>query len=151
MTPQAVSYKRPESVLVIVYSSCAKVLLLQRRDDIAFWQSVTGSLMSNERQPLDAAWRELEEETGLNGMNGQLQDCHHQQWFDIYSYWRYRYEPGVTRNLEHVFSFEVKEPLTIRLSHEHLDYCWLTKEAAMEKVISTTNRDAILQFVEARK
>jgi dATP pyrophosphohydrolase len=147
MITQTVSYKRPESVLVVVYSACAKVLLLQRRDDNAFWQSITGSLMLNEL-PLDAAWRELKEETGLNEINGQLHDCHQQQWFDIYPHWRYRYEPGVTRNLEHVFSFEVKEPLTIRLSHEHLDYCWLTKEAAMEKVISTTNRDAISQFVK---
>jgi dATP pyrophosphohydrolase len=147
MTTHAVSYKRPESVLVVVYSTCAKVLLLQRRDDKAFWQSVTGSLLIDEVHPIDAAWRELREETGLSEINGELHDCHYQQWFDIYSHWQYRYEPGVTRNLEHVFSFEVREPLTIKLSHEHLDYCWLTKEAAMEKVISTTNREAILKFV----
>ena len=150
MTTNVVSYKRPESVLVVVYSACAKVLLLQRKDDNTFWQSVTGSLLSTETHPLDAAWRELQEETGLHEDNGQLRDCHHQQWFDIYAHWLYRYEPGVTRNLEHVFSFEVKKPLTIRLSHEHLNYCWLTKEAAMEKVISTTNREAILKFVEAK-
>lgn len=39
------NYKRPESVLVVIYAnSSGRVLMLQRRDDPDFWQSVTGSL-----------------------------------------------------------------------------------------------------------
>lgn len=39
------SFKLPVSVLVVIYAKDTKrVLMLQRRDDPAFWQSVTGSL-----------------------------------------------------------------------------------------------------------
>ncbi len=39
------SYKRPESVLVVIYAkSSGRVLMLQRRYNSEFWQSVTGSL-----------------------------------------------------------------------------------------------------------
>ncbi|PVF13341.1 dihydroneopterin triphosphate diphosphatase, partial [Yersinia pestis] len=34
------NYKRPESVLVVIYAkSSGRVLMLQRRDDPDFWQS----------------------------------------------------------------------------------------------------------------
>ncbi|MFK9860631.1 dihydroneopterin triphosphate diphosphatase, partial [Klebsiella pneumoniae] len=37
------SFKLPVSVLVVIYAEDTKrVLMLQRRDDPAFWQSVTG-------------------------------------------------------------------------------------------------------------
>ncbi len=140
-------YKRPESVLVVVYTPIAKVLLLQRKDSPDFWQSVTGSMNSSELEPIISAWRELEEETGLGPANGEMRDCHEQAWFEIYPKWQYRYAPGITRNLEHVFCFKLKSLVEIKLSQEHLDYCWVTKEEAIAKVISTTNRDAILKFV----
>ena len=39
------SFKHPVSVLVVIYAEETKrVLMLQRRDDPEFWQSVTGSL-----------------------------------------------------------------------------------------------------------
>ncbi|MBK0172420.1 dihydroneopterin triphosphate diphosphatase, partial [Salmonella enterica subsp. enterica serovar Infantis] len=38
-------YKRPVSVLVVIFAQDTKrVLMLQRRDDPDFWQSVTGSI-----------------------------------------------------------------------------------------------------------
>lgn len=46
------SYKRPESILVVIYAkSSGRVLMLQRRDDTEFWQSVTGSLEQDESPP----------------------------------------------------------------------------------------------------
>ena len=57
-------YKRPESVLVVVYTATGKVLLLRVQPPY-FWQSVTGSLRWGEREPRAAAARELREETGL--------------------------------------------------------------------------------------
>lgn len=147
MMTHTASYKRPESVLVVVYAS-NQVLLLQRKDDPHFWQSVTGSMLAKETQPIVSAWRELSEETGLIAKQGEMHDCKMATWFDIYPHWQYRYAEGVTRNLEHVFCFEMVKPVAITLSDEHIDYCWIAKKAALEKVISTTNREAILKFVK---
>jgi dihydroneopterin triphosphate diphosphatase len=146
ITTQSEKWKRPESVLVIV-SAGNQVLLLQKRDVPTFWQSVTGSLLWQEDKPFDAAWRELKEETGLTAHEGKLVDCQYQERFRIYTYWQYRYAPGTTHNLEHVFCFVLKKPLEIKLSEEHLSYCWLEKEAAAKKVSSPSNRRAILKFV----
>lgn len=143
------NFKRPESVLVVIHTQDNQVLLLLRKDDPHFWQSVTGSLMEEESLPIVAAWRELKEETGLTQVDGTMKDCHHQQWFEIYPKWRHRYSPLTTRNLEHVFCFEVTAPKAITLSGEHIQYEWLPKEQAAKKVISETNRQAILNFVNS--
>ena len=66
-------HKRPESVLVLIYTLSAEVLLLERRQPAGFWQSVTGSLAWKET-PGEAAIREVEEETGLL-VPDQLVDC----------------------------------------------------------------------------
>ena len=58
-------YKNNQSVLVVIYAKeSGRVLMLQRRDDADFWQSVTGSLEDNEI-PHDAAVREVWEEVRL--------------------------------------------------------------------------------------
>lgn len=140
------AFKRPESVLVVVYSR-SLVLLLQRRDRPTFWQSVTGSMHWQETEPLVSALRELKEETGLTEQQGQMLDCQWQVWFEIYAHWRYRYAPGTKVNLEHVFCFEVASSLSIALSNEHLAYDWFSKEEALLQVSSVTNRQAILNWV----
>ena len=48
-------FKRPESVLVIVYTRTGKVLLMHRKDRPGFWQSVTGSMKWDERDPVVTA------------------------------------------------------------------------------------------------
>ena len=37
-------YRRPESVLIVIYTDGGEFLLLERRRPPGFWQSVTGSL-----------------------------------------------------------------------------------------------------------
>ena len=54
-----ISYKRPESVLVVVYTVSGQTLLLKRKRPI-FWQSITGSLKWPDESASDAAYRELE-------------------------------------------------------------------------------------------
>ena len=139
-------YKRPESVLVIIYTKAAEVLLLRRCDVPTFWQSVTGSLRENETA-LEAAKREVWEETGLI-TDQQLQDCHHQNRFEIKPPWRARYAPDVTHNTEYVFSFCLASRQPIQLNpKEHSHYCWLPRDEAIKKVTSYTNREAILKYV----
>ena len=60
-------YKHPVCVLVVIYAKQTKrVLMLKRRDDPDFWQSVTGSLEEGET-PYQAALREVQEEVGKIG------------------------------------------------------------------------------------
>ena len=60
--------KIPKSILIIIYTKNKDVLLLKKINDKDMWQSVTGSMQENETA-LDAAKRELLEETGLNSDN----------------------------------------------------------------------------------
>ena len=61
----SLKYKNNQSVLVVIYAeSTHRVLMLQRQDDSTFWQSVTGTLETNET-PRETAIREVWEEVGL--------------------------------------------------------------------------------------
>lgn len=138
-------YKRPESVLVLVYTQAGEVLMLRRKYPNDFWQSVTGSLEQDET-PMQAAIRELFEETGITGYD--LHDCQFSQNFEIYAIWRDRYAPGVTENQEHVFALELPEKMDIKLDpREHEECIWLTKQEATELAFSHTNQEAIQKWV----
>ena len=136
--------RRPESVLVVIYTP-TEILLLRRNADFEFWQSVTGSLEAGE-MPADAASRELFEETGIGGVD--LVDCQHSVYFEISHRWRDRYPPGVTRNKEHVFLCALPARVEVTLcAEEHTEYVWLDYQSALAKATSATNRAAIERFV----
>jgi len=138
-------YKRPESVLVLVYTQASEVLMLRRKYPNDFWQSVTGSLEKDE-SPQQAAIRELQEETGISGY--ELNDCQFSQNFEIYAIWRDRYAPGVTENKEHVFSLVLPEKIDIQLDpREHEEHIWLSKQEATNLAFSHTNQEAIQRWV----
>ena len=101
--PTADSYKRPESVLVLVCTRAGEVLLLERTRPHGFWQSVTGSLDWGESAPAAAA-RELAEETGLLA-GSRLLDLRRGERFPIIPPWRARYAPSAPVNREHWFVF----------------------------------------------
>jgi len=139
-------YKRPESVLVVVYTQGGEVLLLRRRHPPWFWQSVTGSLEPGET-PRQAAVRELFEETGLHGA-GRLIDCRHTKCFPIIHPWRSRYGPDVHFNREHWFRLQLSGRRIIRLnSTEHLEARWMPIGPALNQASSWTNRAALLQLL----
>ncbi len=138
-------YKRPESVLVVIYSKTGHVLMMQRVFPEEFWQSVTGSLEWGE-QAHEAAVRELKEETGLDAAG--LIDCQFSQEFEIYSIWRDRYEPGIMRNREHVFLLPLEDCAAIKFDpREHSEIRWVSREEAIQMATSHTNSEAITCWV----
>ncbi len=123
-----------------------QVLLLKRTDHPDFWQSVTGSLRWHET-PLQAARRELFEETGFDPAEG-LTDRDHCFRFRILHQWRRRYAPGVTHNLERLYSLALPACMAPRLREsEHHAYLWLSREEALARVWSWSNREGIRRVV----
>ena len=138
-------FKIPESVLVVVHTADARVLLLERADRPGFWQSVTGSRDSLDEPLETTARRELEEETGI--ATGELRDWGLENVYEIYPVWRHRYAPGVTHNTEHVFGLTVPDGTPVRVApREHLRYEWLPWREAADRCFSPSNAEAILQL-----
>jgi dihydroneopterin triphosphate diphosphatase len=145
--------KIPISVLVVIYKSNGDVLLIERADRAGFWQSVTGSLDAPDEDLALAATREVFEETGIAVDQlpiGALRNLHHQIEYEIYPEWRFRYAPGVTRNIEHWFVLQVPDNISITLApREHVAYEWLPFKEAAKKCFSPSNGDAILKLFSA--
>ena len=132
------SFRRPESVLIIVYTAALECLLLERVRPAGFWQSVTGTLHWEET-PAQAAVRELREETGLGAVG--LRDAGVTRRFPILPAWRSRYAPDVVENTEHLWYLERpdRQPITLNPA-EHRRCVWLPLPEAIATVSSWTNR-----------
>ncbi|MGH8714766.1 MAG: dihydroneopterin triphosphate diphosphatase [Casimicrobiaceae bacterium] len=139
--------KIPVSALVLVHTPDLKVLLLERADFPAHWQSVTGSQEPGETLAATAA-RELREETAIDAeRHGGVLDWNLSNVYEIYPQWRPRYPEGTTRNTEHVFSLQVPGPVPVTLNpREHVAHVWLPWAEAARKCFSWSNRAAIEQL-----
>ena len=135
--------RRPESVLIVIYTAGGEFLLLERRRPPGFWQSVTGSLEWGE-MPDDAARREVVEETGIT--QGLLRNLQWTQIYDILPSFGKKYAPGITRNLEHAFALKLPSRVPVTLSpSEHLQYRWAPADEAVDLASSESNRAVIRQ------
>jgi dATP pyrophosphohydrolase len=142
------SPKQPVSVLVVIHTPALDVLLLERAAHPGFWQSVTGSREADEAL-IDTACREVLEETGIDAPRQAFADWSLSNRFEIFSEWRHRYAPGVTHNVEHVFSLCVPGPVEVTTAPaEHSNWQWLAWREAAARCFSWTNRDAILMLPE---
>lgn len=141
-------FKTPISALVLIHTPDLQVLIMERADKPGFWQSVTGSLEQGET-PLQAAIREVQEETGLDATQYELQDWQASNVYEIYPHWRHRYAPGVTQNTEHLFALVLPSALAIKMApDEHVQYTWVDWREAAQRVFSWTNVDALKRLGE---
>ena len=139
--------KRPQSVLVVIHTPALEVLLLERVAPTGFWQSVTGSLEEGESW-VEAAVREVEEETGLRPAPAGLVNLGLANRYPIPAAFIARYPTGVGHNVERVFTYQVSERFMPRLApREHGQAVWLTWIDALARASSWTNRDAIRLLV----
>ncbi|NVK30439.1 MAG: dihydroneopterin triphosphate diphosphatase [Gammaproteobacteria bacterium] len=139
-------FKRPESVLVVIYCR-TDVLVMQRKDDPNFWQSVTGSLEWDETHD-SAAVRELFEETGID-----QQPIYSGQFARFVVRESYRHKYGTDQpieNIEYIYHCEMCKKPEIALSpDEHTAFEWLPWPQAAERCWSPSNREAILALFNA--
>jgi dATP pyrophosphohydrolase len=141
--PEPITFKRPESVLVVIHTRDDQALMLHRVAPSQFWQSVTGSLEPDET-PLEAAVREIAEETGLIVPQAAVRDRRFQNRFPIPPRWAQRYAPGTRANTEHVFSLCLDTPCPVRIDpSEHDDLRWAPLSEAIQLAWSWTNRDLL--------
>ena len=90
------------------------------------------------------ALREVAEETGIAASADALIDWRLGNRFPILPPWQGKFAPGVSHNIEHVFSLPVPAIVPVRLApDEHTAARWLPWQEAVEAVFSWTNRDAI--------
>jgi dihydroneopterin triphosphate diphosphatase len=135
------TYRRPESVLVVIYNHSYQLLLLERHNPKLYWQSVTGSLSWNE-SPIEAARREVLEETNIN--EGEWDSTGESRVYAIHPAWKDKFEPDTESNLEHWFYLRVNNPIVRNNGLEHKKIEWFSIDNAIQTVSSETNREAII-------
>jgi dihydroneopterin triphosphate diphosphatase len=144
--------KIPESVLVVIHTADLEVLVIERAQQVGFWQSVTGSKDRVDELLQETCVREVQEETGILIGSAEvpmsaLVDWQQRNVYEIYPIWRHRYAPGVTHNTEHVFGLQVPAGTAVTLSsREHRAMRWLPYLEAADACFSPSNAEAILQL-----
>ena len=94
---------------------------------------------------MQAALREVAEETGIVLAESSLHDWRRSVVYEIYAHWRHRYADGVTHNTEHWFSARIDRNTPIHLS-EHTAYAWQPALSAAEQVFSPSNREIVEEW-----
>ena len=138
------AFKRPLSVLVVVHTLQAQVLLLQRTKTPQYWQSVTGSFEWHESDAHEVAKRELAEECGWEIEGNRLKACPIVNQFKLFPQWQKRYGENVHFNREWVFSYALDQPIApILAAHEHTAWQWCSFHEALNRCFFWSNKDAI--------
>lgn len=111
-------------------------LVLQRSDDEeiypGLWQIISGSIEEGEKA-YEAALRETMEETGIKPM----------RIYNTPQTNTFYFSKNDSVNVSPVFAAEIDPARQIRLSREHKDFRWLSKEDAVSLLVWPGQKEAI--------
>ncbi|MGH9042573.1 MAG: NUDIX hydrolase [Acidimicrobiia bacterium] len=140
--------RAPFQVLVLPYheSSGDVVYALFRRTDTGYWQGVAGGGEDGE-SPLDAARRELAEETGIGiGARAELLALDSRATIPVVHVTG-EFSFGADVLVIPEFSFGARcSSRTMALSDEHSEYAWLPYDEALKALNWDSNRNALWEL-----
>lgn len=138
---------RTEHIEAIIFRKVADsfefLLLLRTPVKGSFWQPVTGGVESFDESVLDAAFREVSEETGI-GKN-DVRKVHK----DVYTFTMDKdYLTGAPQPIqtEYVFGFEVGDVSVVLAPEEHVEYKWVDFDTALDMLKWDSNKTAFREL-----
>jgi dATP pyrophosphohydrolase len=139
--------RAPFQVLIIPFKFTATELkfAIFKRSDICFWQFIAGGGEDNET-PLQAAYREMKEETGVSAKKLIPLDSMTtvpRIAFSNTEHW----DSNIYVIPEHSFAVNVKEEEP-RLSSEHTEFRWVKYQEAFDLLKRDSNRKALWELNE---
>jgi 8-oxo-dGTP pyrophosphatase MutT (NUDIX family) len=130
--------KRKVQVIVFTRLPEVQVLILRRPPALGhIWQPITGNVDDSDPSLLEAARRELMEETGIvspvNMVDTELD---------------FQFRHGTVRFVERVIAAETGGAVPVVLSSEHVDYAWLSPATALERLRWEINKQGLRHVID---
>lgn len=126
--------------MYIIKNNQPYYLLLQHGG--RYWNFPKGKLEKGETE-LEAAYREVEEETGI-----QKKDIYLHSEFKVYNYYSFRVEEGRVINKKVTFFLGRVNSDSVNISSEHFSFGWFDNKDAGKKLYYKNSKNEILEKVE---
>lgn len=138
--------RAPFQILAVPYriTDGIPIFCVFHRSDFDQWQFIAGGGEDDET-PLEAAKREIFEESGIKAKNIiELKSMCYIPTDIFPKKYLYNWAKDTFVVPEYSFGFECKEDITI--SHEHTEFVWLNYEEARKKLKWDSNRTALYEL-----
>ncbi len=136
----------PYQIIIIPYKKSLNgfKFLILKRSDFNFWQWVSGGGESEDRNIIDTVVRELKEE--INILVDPKKIIRLESRNTIFEDEPLKYkDKNITVVPEYAFGVDIKES-KIKISKEHREYRWVTKEVAKKLLRYDSNKTALQEL-----